>query len=620
MWNGQSYSTAGPHIVTLVSSAGCDSVATLNLNINPVVSSSTNVTVCSNQLPYLWNGQSYSTAGPHIVTLVSSAGCDSVATLNLNINPVVSSSTNVTVCSNQLPYLWNGQSYSTAGPHIVTLVSSAGCDSVATLNLNINPVVSSSTNVTVCSNQLPYLWNGQSYSTAGPHIVTLVSSAGCDSVATLNLNINPVVSSTTNVTVCSNQLPYLWNGQSYSTAGPHIVTLVSSAGCDSVATLNLNINPVVSSTTNVTICSNQLPYLWNGQSYSTAGQHIVTLVSSAGCDSVATLNLNINPVVTSSTNAATCNNHLPYNWNGQAFSSTGNYTVTLISSAGCDSLATLHLTVNPVVSSITNASICSSLLPYLWNGQSYNNAGTHIVTLVSSAGCDSIATLNLTINQSPVAPIVTSPLTYCQYEISSQLTATGSNQLLWYTMATGGTGSITAPTPSTTVPGIFNYYVSQTNGICEGPRSLITVRINVKPVLGQDQLLKICFGSSANLNTLYNTTGLSGSWTINNTTVANPSVVNVSGTYQLLASSTFGCLDTALVTLIIQPPVIANAGIDGNAEYNAPYKLHGSGGVEYLWSPASPLNDAHTANPIAVLTDDTKFVLMVMDEIGCKRF
>src|SRR5215212_9993444 len=149
-----------------------------------------------------------------------------------------------------------------------------------------------------------YSWNGQSYSAAGTYSVTLTSVAGCDSIATLRLAVNPVVTSTTDKSVCASQLPYSWNGQSYSAAGTYQVTLTSASGCDSVAKLNLSVTAAVSSTTDKSVCASQLPYSWNGQSYSAAGTYSVTLTSSSGCDSIATLNLTINPVVTSTTNAA----------------------------------------------------------------------------------------------------------------------------------------------------------------------------------------------------------------------------------------------------------------------------------------------------------------------------
>jgi hypothetical protein len=45
-----------------------------------------------------------------------------------------------------------------------------------------------------------------------------------------------------------------------ATAGTYTANLLTVAGCDSVATLNLSINDVLTSTTDITICSNQVPY------------------------------------------------------------------------------------------------------------------------------------------------------------------------------------------------------------------------------------------------------------------------------------------------------------------------------------------------------------------------
>ncbi|MBS1733856.1 MAG: gliding motility-associated C-terminal domain-containing protein, partial [Bacteroidetes bacterium] len=616
-WNGQTYNAAGTYSVVLTSSSGCDSIATLQLVVNPTVTSITNIVICVNQLPYHWNSQTYNIAGTYSVTLMSSTGCDSVATLHLTVNPNVASITNTTICQNSLPYNWNGQIYSAAGTYSVTLTSSAGCDSVATLHLTVNLNVTSTTNISVCSNQLPFNWNGHVYNAAGTYSVLLSSSAGCDSTAILNLSVRNVTSSVTNISICSNQLPYHWNGQSYNTGGAHAVTLTGSNGCDSVATLNLAIRNTTSSTTTASTCSNQLPYSWNGHTYAASGSYQVTFTGSNGCDSIATLVLTVNPVNTSVTNASTCSNQLPYNWNGQSYNATGTYSVTLVSSAGCDSIAKLNLVVNPVVSSTTNVTICSILLPYNWNGHTYNAAGQYQVTLVSSAGCDSVATLNLVVNQTPAAPLVNSPLSYCQYEQATALTASGTS-LQWYTSATGGSGSPTPPVPSTLLPGIFLYYVSQSNGLCESPRAVITVKVNAKPALGPDKELRLCYGSVVDLTGLFNTSGLAGVWTdAQGNAVTNPATVSTSGLYQLVVQNRFGCADTAKVALYIYPEVIANAGPDANAEYNYPYQLFGSGGVSYEWAPTTPLNNPYVFNPKATLTATTTFVLTVTNEIGC---
>lgn len=88
-----------------------------------------------------------------------------------------------------------------------------------------------------------------------------------------------------------------------------------------------------------------------------------------------------------------------YTWNGTTYTSSGSYTKTgFTNAAGCDSMAILNLTINQPSSSNTNLSICSSQLPYVWNGLTFTAAGTQTKTgLTNAAGCDSSATLVLTV-------------------------------------------------------------------------------------------------------------------------------------------------------------------------------------------------------------------------------
>src|SRR5436189_4685430 len=89
------------------------------------------------------------------------------------------------------------------------------------------------------------------------------TTCGCNTITTINLNIIAVLTDTTTVTICANQLPYNWNGVDYTAAGTYVDSLTTASGCDSIATLILNINAVLTDTTTVTICANQLPYNCN---------------------------------------------------------------------------------------------------------------------------------------------------------------------------------------------------------------------------------------------------------------------------------------------------------------------------------------------------------------------
>src|SRR5947208_9337870 len=114
------------------------------------------------------------------------------------------------------------------------------------------PTLTSTTVITICNNQLPYIWNGQSINVAGTYTDNLISEAGCDSIATLNLTVNATLTSTTDITICNNQQLYIWNGQSINAAGTYTANLISAAGCDSIATLNLNVNSTLTSTASIT--------------------------------------------------------------------------------------------------------------------------------------------------------------------------------------------------------------------------------------------------------------------------------------------------------------------------------------------------------------------------------
>ncbi|SIQ96446.1 Por secretion system C-terminal sorting domain-containing protein [Chryseobacterium sp. RU37D] len=80
-------------------------------------------------------------------------------------------------------------------------------------------------------------------------------------------------------------------------------------------------------------------------------------------------------------------------------------------------------------------------------------------------------------NCSTPAPQVNSPVIYCQNAAASPLSATGTG-LLWYTTATGGTGSTNAFIPFTDIPGSTDYWVSQVINGCESPRAKITAVVN----------------------------------------------------------------------------------------------------------------------------------------------
>ncbi|MCX6180595.1 MAG: Ig-like domain-containing protein, partial [Bacteroidetes bacterium] len=114
---------------------------------------------------------------------------------------------------------------------------------------------------------------------------------------------------------------------------------------------------------------------------------------------------------------------------------------------------------------------------YTWSNPSNGNHSISAKAYDNANASTSSASSAVTVNAKPAAPNATSPIAYNVGNNASPLSASGTN-LKWYTVASGGNSSATAPTPSTSSAGTTNYYVSQTINGCESDRKNIVVNVS----------------------------------------------------------------------------------------------------------------------------------------------
>ena len=338
---------------------------------------------------YDFHGRDLTQAGTYSDTLQTINGCDSVIVLTLSVNPVATTPLSATICSNEA-YVFHGRDLTQAGTYSDTLQTINGCDSVIVLTLSVNPVASTPLSATICSNET-YDFHGRDLTQAGTYSDTLQTINGCDSVIVLTLSVNHVATTPLSATICSNEA-YDFHGRDLTQAGTYSDTLQTINGCDSVIVLTLSVNPVATTPLSATICSNEA-YVFHGRDLTQAGTYSDTLQTINGCDSVIVLTLSVNHVYHDTINAEICEGSV-YTENGFNVNEAGTYTQTLQTINGCDSIITLNLTVNSALTSIIDAEICEGTT-YSENGFEQSEAGTYTQTLQTSNGCDSIVTLNL---------------------------------------------------------------------------------------------------------------------------------------------------------------------------------------------------------------------------------
>ena len=364
--------------------------ASLTVSQQPVpqvacLGSSVNFTVVANggNTTFQWrkNGQNITNANSstyHIGTVsaadtgyyscyvTSSCGNATSDSAKLSISLPSAYSFSESICGGN-HYNFNGRLITTAGTYVDTLTNYNNCDSIVTLTLTVSPPPVYSYSDSICVGT-SYSFYDQNLTSAGVYSDTLVTGAGCDSIITLHLSLKQVASSNTSATICQGAV-YNFNGQAYTSTGTYQATLTGANGCDSIALLHLTVNPTSSSNINVSICPNQ-SYNFNGRVLTSGGTYLDTLTNTMGCDSFITLHLTNITTITYSYNAMICagNN---YNFHGHLLNATGSYSDTLPSVGGCDSIITVNLTVNPVFASSYSASVCS--------GATYTFGGRYFV-------------------------------------------------------------------------------------------------------------------------------------------------------------------------------------------------------------------------------------------------
>ena len=108
------------------------------------------------------------------------------------------------------------------------------------------------------------------------------------------INVNPSYHETTDASICQGQ-SYIFAGNTYTSSGTFINNFLTSSGCDSILTLNLNVLPVYNNTIDTIICQGDTVKISNNY-YTTSGIYINNFTSVNGCDSTVTLNLDVNPL------------------------------------------------------------------------------------------------------------------------------------------------------------------------------------------------------------------------------------------------------------------------------------------------------------------------------------
>jgi len=403
VWNEVAFGGAGTQFAVLVAANGADSVVVMNLTVIPTEYQTVDTAIVENALSFTFNDSVYHQAGTYTQYLVSAAGCDSILTLNLTVYPNVTVEVDSSVCEALLPISWNDSLFMGSGTKTTVIPASTGADSTVVMTLTMIPTTYGTFDTAVVQNALPFHYNDSVYQEEGIYTQYLWNSLGCDSILTLNLEVYPNVTVNVDSAVCEGNFPFTWNDSVFTEAGVKSTTIFASTGADSTVVMAVTMIPTLYQDVYDTACDS-LTWINGVTYYESTDSAVCVLTASSGCDSVVTLHLTMLYTQYAQITDTACDN---YTWNDITYAETGNYTQILTAANGCDSVVTLHLTVNYSTTYIDEYTVCDSMT---WiDGVTYYESTDTVTYLMTNAvGCDSVITLHLTVNHStPAIDVIT---------------------------------------------------------------------------------------------------------------------------------------------------------------------------------------------------------------------
>lgn len=374
---------------------------TIPFKIRPIYSFSTKASA-QTQLSYHWNtGESVPLLTPsptqtkeYTVTVTSTTGCYARASQQIFVASGVDDTVRATIRRGEV-YYKNGFKESEPGIYTHTLNGANGCSSTVILYLNVLEPINTEFSDSFCEGSPYQKYNFTQWDT-GTYTQRWTAANGCDSIVTLHLTAHPSYHKTYKATLFFGGT-YTEHGFNVSTPGIHHLHLQTVNGCDSIFTVDITMLSNSQTTINASLCEGET-YTEHGFNASTTGTYFQHLQNATGLDSTVVLHLTVNPTYQTTYDGALCPGKT-YTQHGFNISVPGVYHRHLQSATGCDSIITLNLITAPIYNEVIDATICEGEA-YTQNGFNETQAGTHYLRLHSASGCDSIFTLNLTVDPS----------------------------------------------------------------------------------------------------------------------------------------------------------------------------------------------------------------------------
>ncbi len=546
----------------------------------------------------------------YVLTITDAAGCADSDTMTVFVNPDVPSEagSDTTICEGDTIQI-GGNPSSVAGS-IYSWVPTAGLDDPTVANPMAFPAVTTT-----------YYLNTTNDTCSGIDSVTIVVNAAPPASAGIDIQI--CIGDTAQV-MASGGIDYSWTPTD-SLSDPlidaplawpidttdYIVTVTDANNCSASDTMTVIVNPLpaASAGNDTTICLGDTVQLSasGGNSYTWTP---TTDLSDPNIFNPLAFPGSTTEFIVSVTDSNSC---------VQADSMVVTITSPVPVDAGPDTAICLGDSVQLTASGAVGYNWSPSLTlsdPAIADPFAFPTDTTmYFVTGTDGAGCNSIDSVEVVVNPLPNAEAGTNT-SICDGD-TVQLNASGGSNFNWSPPSTLSNPGVADPNASPLVTTEYFVQVTDSNG-CIANDS-VTVTVNALPNADAGSDLNICLGDTVGLLA---TGGTQYQWSpsgfVDNPLVANPNAfpdTTMEFSVQVTDVNSCTAFDTMeiFVFTITVSPEDTTICLGDSVQLN----VGGPSATTYIWSPAAGLSNPNIASPMASPPSTTTYTVVVNDVSGC---
>lgn len=243
----------------------------------------------------------------------------------------------------------------------------------------------------------------------------------------------------------------------------------------------------------------------------------------------------------------------------------------------------------------------------------------YILTITDVNTCQNSDTMTVIVWLLP-DPIAAPVVEICIFD-TLQLDASGAVSYLWSPTDSLSNPNIADPLAWPIDTTTYTVQVTDTNS-CSNFDS-VTVVVNPLPIITAGPNEIICINDSVQIGGSPTGPALatylwSPTTAMDNSLAANPMVApNNTLMYYLTVTDSNACVQFDSAQVLVNPLPIIDAGLDTFICLNDSAQLMATGGISYVWSPATGIANTNSANPMAAPTDSTTYLVTGTDANTC---